>query len=93
MGGSKWTPRTIPNLKAFLAMTMYMDMKKQPNIKTYWEKCGLFHCPIISNIMTQDRFYMPYKGACILKIWHRMNIFLGRMYCMTSADKPVGLSM
>jgi hypothetical protein len=32
-------------------------MKKQPNYKTYWEKEGsFFHCPVISNIMTRERF-------------------------------------
>jgi hypothetical protein len=34
-----------------------MGMKKQPNYKTYWENEGtIFHCPIISNIMTRERF-------------------------------------
>jgi hypothetical protein len=48
---------SVAKLKAFLAIHMYMGMKKQPNIKTYWEKYGsIFHCPIISNIMTRDRF-------------------------------------
>jgi hypothetical protein len=44
-------------LKAFMAIHMYMGMKKQPNYKTYWEKEGsFFHCPVISNIMTRERF-------------------------------------
>jgi hypothetical protein len=47
----------LTGLKAFLAIHMYMGMKRQPNYKSYWGKVGtLFHCPIISNIMTRERF-------------------------------------
>jgi hypothetical protein len=57
MGGAKWVSTSVAELKAFLAIHMYMGMKRQPNIKTYWEKVGsLFHCPIISSIMSRDRF-------------------------------------
>ena len=50
-------PMTITNFRAFLAIHIYMQMKKQSNMKTYWEKAGfIFHCPIISNIMTLARF-------------------------------------
>jgi hypothetical protein len=56
-GGWKWVNTTIAELKAFLAIHMYMGMKRQPNVRTYWEKEGsVFHCPIISNIMSRDRF-------------------------------------
>jgi hypothetical protein len=56
-GGPKWVNFTIPELRAFLAIYMYMGMKRQPNYKSYWEKAGtLFHCPIIANIMTRARF-------------------------------------
>jgi hypothetical protein len=56
-GGPKWETLTVPGLKAFLAIHMYMSMKRQPNYKSYWEKEGIFfHCPIISNIMTRERF-------------------------------------
>jgi hypothetical protein len=48
---------TIAGLKAFLAIHMYMGMRRQPNIKSYWEREGsFFHCPTISNIMTRERF-------------------------------------
>jgi hypothetical protein len=56
-GGPKWETLTVPGLKAFLAIHMYMGMKRQPNYKSYWEKEGsFFHCPIISNIMTRECF-------------------------------------
>ena len=55
--GKKWVNMYVAELKAFLAIHMYMGMKRQPNIQTYWEKEGsIFHSPIISNIMTQFHF-------------------------------------
>ena len=35
MEGPNWIPLTSVGLKAFLSMTIYMNMKKHPNIKTY----------------------------------------------------------
>jgi hypothetical protein len=56
-GGRTWKNFIMASLKAFLAIHMYMGMKRQPNYKSYWEKEGsLFHCPIISNIMSRARF-------------------------------------
>jgi hypothetical protein len=55
--GRKWENLIVLGLKAFLAIHMYMGMKRQPNYKSYWKKEGLlFHCPIISNIMSRARF-------------------------------------
>jgi hypothetical protein len=56
-GGAKWETLSIVGLKAFLAIHMYMGMKKQTNHKFYWEKAGtFFHCPIISKIMSRECF-------------------------------------
>jgi hypothetical protein len=56
-GGIKWESLIVASLRAFMAIHMYMGMKKQPNYKTYWKKVGsFFHCPIIANIMTRERF-------------------------------------
>jgi hypothetical protein len=56
-GGPHWENMTIPELKAFFAVLLYMGMKRQPNRKSYWHKIGsIFHCPIISNIMSHRRF-------------------------------------
>jgi hypothetical protein len=55
--GRKWENLTVVGLKAFMAIHMYMGMKKQPNYKSYWEReGGFFHCPIISNIINSERF-------------------------------------
>jgi hypothetical protein len=48
---------SVAELKAFLAIHMYMGIRRQPSIQTYWEKEGsLFHCSTISNIMSRFRF-------------------------------------
>ena len=56
-GGEKWMNTSVVEFKAFFAIHFYMDMKRQPNLKSYWSKEGsFFHCPTISNIMSQDHF-------------------------------------
>ena len=45
-------------VEGFLAIHVYMEMKRRSNIQSYWEKKGsIFHCPIISNIMSRDQFH------------------------------------
>ena len=36
-GGRDWKELTLEELKAFLAICSYMRMRKQPNIKSYWQ--------------------------------------------------------
>ena len=56
-GGSKLKDITVACLKAFIAMHIYMGIKRQPNSKVYWDREGsFFHCLTISNIMTHERF-------------------------------------
>ena len=58
MGGPQWKALTIVELQAFIAIHIYMGLKKQPNLETYWKKPGsVFYCPIISNTMTRARFF------------------------------------
>jgi hypothetical protein len=55
--GDNWVLLTEVEFKAWLAIWLYMGMKRQPNMKSYWMKEGsVFHCPIISKLMTRDRF-------------------------------------
>ena len=55
-GGSNWEQLSVSGLKAFMALALYMEMKKQPNYKTYWMRGSLFHCPRISSIFSRSRF-------------------------------------
>jgi hypothetical protein len=41
------------SMQAFFAISMLIGLKKQPNMKIYWQREGLFfHCPVISRIFT-----------------------------------------
>jgi hypothetical protein len=49
---ASWELFKIAELKAWLAIWLYMGMKKQPNMKSYLKEGSVFHCPIISKIMS-----------------------------------------
>jgi hypothetical protein len=55
--GDNWVLFTVAEFKAWLAIWLYMGMKRQLNLKSYWMKEGSFlYCPTISNIMFRKRF-------------------------------------
>jgi hypothetical protein len=55
--GTSWVEFTVAELKAFIACTMLIGLKRQLNRKTYWNKRGLFYqCPVILHIFTRERF-------------------------------------
>jgi hypothetical protein len=55
--GTDWELFTIAEFKAWLAIWLYMGMKRQPNMKSYWMKEGsVFYCSIISKVMSRNRF-------------------------------------
>jgi hypothetical protein len=56
MEGRRWEQLTMAGLKAFMAIHIYIGLKKQPNLKTYWMHDSIFHCDTISNIFTRQRF-------------------------------------
>jgi hypothetical protein len=54
--GPTWRRFTVAGLKAFFAISIFMGLKKQPNVKTYWQRKGsFFHCPVISQIFIRDQ--------------------------------------
>ena len=56
-GGAQWREFIVLEFKAYVAIWLYMSMKRQPKIKSYWMREGfIFHCPSISNVMTQKQF-------------------------------------
>ena len=55
-GGPNWENLTIPGLKAFIAIALYMGLKIQPNDKMYWMQDSLFHCAKISSVFSRTRF-------------------------------------
>ena len=58
-GGCNWEPITLSELMVFIAIILYMGMKRQPNLKSYWYRRGLiFHREKINNLMTRARFML-----------------------------------
>jgi hypothetical protein len=56
-GGRGWYPVTVRELKAFLATSLYMGMKKLPNVKAYWAKSeDIFYCNVIAGLFTRKHF-------------------------------------
>jgi hypothetical protein len=56
-GGHGWYPVTVRELKVFLATSLYMGMKKLPNVKAYWAKSEeIFYCNVIAGLFTRKRF-------------------------------------
>ena len=63
---------TISGLKCFIVISLYMDMKKQPNLRIYLaKKESIFFCPINSSSIMQLQF-----GA----IRHCLHIIDSTMY-------------
>ena len=61
-GGCNWEPITMSKLMVFIAIILYMGMKRQPNLKSYWCKRGsIFHCEKIRNLMTRVQFMLLTK--------------------------------
>jgi hypothetical protein len=55
--GPQWEEFAVSEFKAYVAIWLYMGMRRQPNIKSYWMKEGsIFHCPSVSNVMTRKQF-------------------------------------
>jgi hypothetical protein len=55
--GHDWYDMDEKELRTFLAVSLYMVMKKQPNVKSYWAKSEkLFYCPVIANLLSQRHF-------------------------------------
>ena len=57
LGSPTWQHFTMAGLKVFFAISILMELKKQPNVKTYWQRKGsFFHCPMISQTFTWDPY-------------------------------------
>ena len=81
----------VKELKTRFAVKLYMGLlkikklkkKKNPSVKSYWARSKmLLWCPIISNVMTRDRFL---AGTYVIK--------LERLLCMTNCTSEEGYWM
>ena len=53
IGGRMWKEVTVPELKYFIAISLYIGMERQSSLKSYQSKKDcIFYCPAISSFMT-----------------------------------------
>lgn len=55
-GRPNWDNLTISGLIEFMVVALYMGLRVQPNLRTYWMRDDLFKCPTILNIFTRCWF-------------------------------------
>jgi hypothetical protein len=78
-GGVDWYDIDEKELRTFLAVSLYMGMKKQPYVRSYWTKSEkLFYCPVIANLLSQKRF------LALQKCLHLTNL----SECVTDKTSP-----
>ena len=54
-GGKKWYAVTVKELKAFIACTLYMELKKLPNVYYHWTQSYPFmFCHVINQLFPKD---------------------------------------
>jgi hypothetical protein len=56
-GGLEWKPLCLDEFRAYIAICLFMGLKKLPSRRLYWSKDeALFQCPLISHLMTRNRY-------------------------------------
>ena len=89
-GGLHWKDVIMAALQAFIALALYMGLKRQPNYKTYWSCDTLFHYPMVGNIFTQARFMAIRRCLHVTNCNLYIHIELGASG-MTNCSKRNGL--
>jgi hypothetical protein len=56
-GHDGWYPTTVSELQVFISISLYMGMKRLPNVKAYWAKSEpFFYCAVIGGLLTRKRY-------------------------------------
>ena len=53
---SRWHDVTVPEMKAFIAITFNMGIVQLPSIKEYWSTNECINIPFFRSVMSRDRF-------------------------------------
>ena len=80
---SQWTPTTIPEMMAFVALLMCMGINRRPQYNMYWSKWDILHSAIYPATMSRNRF------QAILNFLHLANNEEARKSKDSSPDKLV----
>ena len=52
----RWTPVTVPELKAYLSIYFYMGIQHLSDWRDYWSTDEILNHPFVSNLMIRNRF-------------------------------------
>ena len=80
---SQWTPTTIPEMMAFVALLVCMGINRRPQYNMYWSKWDILHSAIYPATMSRNRF------QAILNFFHLANNEEARKSKDSSPDKLV----
>ena len=62
-----WTPTTIPEIMAFVALLLCMGVNKRPRYTMHWSRSEVLRSPLYSKTMARNRF------TAILRFFHLAN--------------------
>lgn len=55
-GRRNWTPLDMEELLAWFGILILMGIKEFPHIRCYWSSPEFYNCPLISEVMSRQRF-------------------------------------
>lgn len=55
-GRGRWQHLTVIELKAWLGVCIFMGLKQQPTIRSFWSKRRFYGCSVIKHVMSRPRF-------------------------------------
>ena len=64
---SAWTPTNVPEMMAFVALLLSMDINKRPRYSMHWSTSKVLRSPMYSSTMARNRF------TAILRFLHLAN--------------------
>lgn len=88
-GGKGWYPLDVEELKGFLAIAIYMGIKKQPNVRSYWQKKNLSFGVPSSPTLWQETCTWQFQVAYTLWI-HMIFVMIAFQSLMISWAKSGG---
>ena len=53
----KWEKISLDDMHAYFGIMIIMGLTKLPALGDYWRRDPLFHCSIIADCMSRDRFF------------------------------------
>ena len=88
-----WTPVTVQEMKAFVAVILNMGIIKIPDLKDYWSTNIVLNIPFFHSVFSRNQFFQIFGTLHIgiaLKIQPFMDIILPNINKISLCSKPAG---